>query len=35
MTVDDPAFIKARIQRILMDAPEQVGFEYVADRIYQ
>ena len=35
MTVDDPAFIKAKIQRILMDAPEQVGFEYVADRIFQ
>ncbi len=35
MTFEDPAFIKARIQRILLDAPEQVGFEFVAERIYQ
>ena len=35
MIVEDPAFIKARIQRTLLDAPEQVGFEYVAELIYQ
>ena len=34
-THEDPVFIKARFQRMLTDAPEQVGFDCIADRIRQ
>ena len=33
--MDDPSLVQARFQRMLLDAPEPVGFEYIADCIHK
>ena len=33
--MDDPSLVQANIQRMLLDAPEPIGFEYLADCIHQ
>ena len=33
--MDDPALIQAKIQRLLLETPEPMGFEYIADCIHR
>ena len=33
--MDDPALIQAKIQRLLIESPEPMGFEYIADCIHR